>query len=220
MTLPAVASHDLFTVARITNRHQIKMKTMEIDPKHTSENPDLKGFDLEAMNGLGAHSDGSGGGIRNLAWEMQKLREYRERIELLDAFVRKYQLILARLSWDLYESRIHPVKKQGEGKDIGVFVPSIEVCSYAYDKRRGVTAKDIAVLWPDAQWRRSMPRYSCDEDTVRDYTADIDGVLVRITNAERKPKPKPVDTFGACGPLRISPVNASVMARPDGGQNT
>ena len=196
------------------------MKTMEIDPKHTSENPDLKGFDLEAMNGLGAHSDGSGGGIRNLAWEMQKLREYRERIELLDAFVRKYQLILARLSWDLYESRIHPVKKQGEEKDIGVFVPSIEVCSYAYDKRRGVTAKDIAVLWPDAQWRRSMPRYSCDEDTVRDYTADIDGVLVRITNAERKPKPKPVDTFGACGPLRISPVNASVMARPDGGQNT
>jgi hypothetical protein len=96
------------------------------------------------------------------------------------------------------------VKKKGAEKDIGVFVPSIEVCSYAYDKRREVTAKDIAALWPSAQWRRSLPRYSHEEDTVRDYTADVDGVLIRITNAERKPQPKKVDTFGACGPLRIS----------------
>lgn len=175
------------------------MKTTE----YTKENPDLNGFDLEAMADLSAHSDGSGGGIRQLAWEMQKLRELRERIALLDAFVRKYQLILARLSWDLSDTRIHPTKKQGEEKDIGVFVPEIDLSSYAYDKRRDVTAKDIAALWPDAQWRRSMPRYSCDEDTVRDYTADIDGVLVRITNAERKPKPKKVDAFGSCGPVRI-----------------
>lgn len=183
------------------------MKTTD----YTKGNPDLNGFDLEAMADLGAHSDGSGGGIRQLAWEMQKLRKLRERISMLDAFVRRYQLILARLSWDLSDTRIHPTKKQGEEKDIGVFVPEIDLYGSAYDKRRDVTAKDIAALWPDAQWRRSMPRYSCDEDTVRDYTADIDGVLVRITNAERKPKPKKVDAFGSCGPVRISPVNSVLV---------
>lgn len=169
--------------------------------EYTNQNPNLKGFDLEAMAGLGAYSDGSGGGIRQLAWEMGSLSELRERIALLDAFVRKYQLILARLSWGLEATRLHPTKKQGEDKDIGVFVPEIDLCSNAYDKRRDVTAKDIAALWPDAQWRRSMPRYS--EETVRDYTADIEGVLVRITNAERKPTPKKVDAFGPCGPVRI-----------------
>lgn len=188
---------------------------MEIDPQYTTQNLNLKGFDLEAMADLGAHSDGSGGGIRQLAWEMGRLREVRDRLDLLDAFVRKHQLTLARLSWELYDSRIHPVKKQGAEKDIGVFVPSIEVCSYAYDKRREVTAKDIAALWPDAQWRRSLPRYTHEEDAVRDYTADVDGVLIRITNAERKPKPKQVDTFGACGPLRISPVNVKVEGPAD-----
>lgn len=191
------------------------MKTAEpeINPEYTAANPDLKGFDLEAMAELGAHRDGSGGGIRQLAWEMQKLRELRERIALLDAFVRKYQLVLARLSWDLSDTRIHPTKKQGEEKDLGVFVPEIDLCSYAYDKRRDdVTAKDIAALWPDAQWRRSMPRYSHEEDTVRDYTADVDGVLLRITNAERKPKPKKLDSFGPCGSVRIPSVNVQSAA--------
>lgn len=181
------------------------MKTLEpeIEARHTSENPDLKGFDLEAMAELGAFHDGSGGGIRGLAWEMQRLREVRERIDLLDAFVRKYQMILPRLSWSLNETRIHPTKKQGESNDIGVFVPEIEICSYAYNKQREVKAADIAALWPDAQWRRTMPRYSCEEDTTRDYTAEVDGVLLRITNAEKKPKPKKVDAFGPCGPVRI-----------------
>jgi len=78
---------------------------MKSTTEYTKENPDINGFDLEAMAELGAHPDGSGGGIRQLAWEMGKLREVRERIELLDAFVRKYALILARLSWDLHDSQ-------------------------------------------------------------------------------------------------------------------
>lgn len=181
----------------------MKIVEPEIDPRHTHQNPDLKGFDLAAMAGLGAFPDGSGGGIRGLAWEMKMLRELRERIDLLDAFVRKHQILLARLRWSLSHSALHPTKKQGEMKDISVSVPQIEMCGDAYDKRHGVTAMDIAALWPDAQWRRSMPRYSSDEDTVRDYTAEVDGVLIRITNAERKPKPKKVDSFGPCGPVRI-----------------
>jgi hypothetical protein len=176
----------------------------KIDPKHTEANPDLKGFDLAAMAGLGAYHDGSGGGIRNLAWELAKLRELRERIALLDAFVLKHQMLLARLSWSLDDTVIHPTKKQGEEKDIGVFVPQIELCSYAFDKRKHgeVKAHDIAALWPDATWRRSMPRWG-DSETERDYTADVDGVCIRIKNAERKPKPKPVDAFGPCGRVRI-----------------
>lgn len=186
------------------------MKTSETDPEYTKENPDLKDFDLEAMSGLGAFHDGSGGGVRQLAWEMKKLRKLRERIALLDAFVRKHQLVLARLSWSLDDTRIHPTKKQGEEKDIGVFVPEIELCSYAYDSRphKSVTAHDIAALWPEAQWRRSLPAYSSREDTVRDYTADVDGVLLRIKDAERKPEPVKVDRFGPCGPVRIKKVNS------------
>lgn len=201
---------DRRSVRRLVHRcpnHQPNPNMQITEPEYTKENPDLRGFDLDAMADLGAHSDGSGGGIRNLAWEMQKLRELRERISLLDAFVRKHQMLLARLSWTLDDSRLHPTKKQGENKDIGVLVPEIELCCYAFDKRRQVTAQDIAALWPDAQWRRSMPKYESQSDTVRDYTADVDGVSIRIRDAERKPKPKPVDTFGSCGPLRISPVN-------------
>jgi len=191
------------------------MKTSEIDIEYTKENPDLKGFDLDAMEGLAAHQDGSGGGIRQLAWEMAKLRELRERIDLLDAFVRKYQLLLARLSWSLDDTTIHPTKKEGDDKDLAVFVPQIELSPDAYDKRsyREVKAHDVAALWPDATWRRSMPRWG-DSKTERDYTADVDGVLIRIKNAERLPEPKPVDSFGPCGPVRIPRGNADVLAKP------
>jgi hypothetical protein len=178
------------------------MKTTE----YTKENPDLNGFDLDAMADLGAFHDGSGGGIRQIAWEMQKLRELQDRVNLLHAFARKYQQLLARLSWSLDDTVIHPTKKQGDEKDIGVFVPEIALCHYTYDKRK-TEAKEIAALWPDAQWRRSMPRYSHREDSVRDYTTDIDGVLVRINDAEKLPKAKPVDRFGPCGPVRIPRVN-------------
>lgn len=174
-----------------------------MDPILTKANPDLQGFDLDAMADLGAYPDGSGGGIRRLAWEMGKLREVRERLDLLSAFVRKHQLLLARLSWDLDETVIHPTKKQGMDKDIGVFVPQITLYRAAYDKRREVTAHDVAALWPDAMWRRSLPYHSFEKDTSRDFTAEVEGVLLRIPDAERLPKPKKVDRFGPCGPIRI-----------------
>ena len=172
----------------------------EIDPRHTEVNPDLKGFDLEAMAGLGAYPDGSGGGIWCLAWEMGKLRELRERIALLDAFVRKYQLVLARVDWSLDATALHPTKKQGELKDIGVLVPQIELRSGAYDQQRKVKVQDIAGLWPEAKWRRSKPQWT-DCETTRDYTADIDGVSIRIKGAERIQPPRKVDHFPPCGPV-------------------
>lgn len=175
------------------------MKTDDL--KLTAANPDLVGFDLEALAGLGAHYDGSGGGIRQLAWEMERLRELRERMVLLEAFVRKYVLILARLSWGCDATTIHPTKKEGEDKDLGVFVPSVELVSYTYDKR-SVKPVEIAALWPEVEWRRSMPRWG-DSETERDYTADVDGVLIRIRQAETMPRVKPVDRFGPCGRVRI-----------------
>lgn len=164
----------------------------------TQENPDLAGFDLEGMAGLGAYPDGSGGGIRTLAWQMQTLRELRERITLLERFVRKYQLQLARLSWSLDADTVHPSKKE---EDHAILVPQIELTAHTYDRQR-VTAREVAALWPLASWRRSMPRWG-DSTTERDYTADVDGVLIRISSAERLPEQKPVDRFSPCGPVRL-----------------
>lgn len=172
--------------------------TEETNSECPEKNPDLEGFDLEALSGLAAYSDGSGGGIDGIAWEMGRLRELRERIDLLDAFARKHQMLLARLSWNFDATAIHPEDKDLESMP---FVPEIRICSAAYDNRRDVTGRDIAALWSDARWRRSRPRWG--GDTVRDYTADVDGVLVRIEGAERKPKPKKVDRFGPCGPIKL-----------------
>lgn len=175
----------------------------------TEENPLLHGFDLPAITGLAAFPDGSGGGIYQIAWEMRKLRELQDRINLLHLFARKYQQHLARLRWSLDDTVRHPTKKQGEENDIAVFVPEITMNPDAYDSRphKTVTAHHVAALWPDAEWRRSKPHYSHRHDTVRDYTADVDGVLLRITDAECLPEPKPVQRFGPCGPVRILPNN-------------
>lgn len=162
----------------------------------TENNPDLAGFDIANMKELGAHQDASGGGIQQLAWEMRNLRETQERIDRLRAFINKHQMTLARLSWDVDVDALPPVKRE----DI-LFVPEIQLCHYAYDKKR-VTAQDIIKLWPDAEWSRSKPRHLLDDDRTRDYTAEIDGVIVRITDAEKKPKPVVIDNFPPCGRLR------------------
>lgn len=163
----------------------------------TINNPDLSGFNLEDMKDLGAHFDGSGGGIQQLAWEMARLRETHERVNRLLAFIRKHQMILARLSWATDVDTLPPVKRE----DI-LFVPEIKLASYCYDKRK-VTAKDIVALWPDAEWSRSKPKYSSDNDRERDYTAEIDGVVIRITGAEKRPAPITVDPFPSCGLLAV-----------------
>lgn len=164
----------------------------------TSNNPDLAGFDLAALQDLGAFKDGSGGGIQQLAWTRQCLRETQERLDRLQAFIRKYQLTLARLCWDAEVSALPPVKN-----DAVLFVPEIRLAAHSYNKQRAA-ATEIAALWPTAAWRRSMPRYSTDEDRRRDYTAEIDGVIVRIEGAETC-QPVKVDPFAPCGRISILP---------------
>lgn len=175
-------------------------KPEEIDLWLTEKNPDLKGFDLASMAGLGAYQDGSGGGVKCLAWEMQRLRETQERIDRLRAFVAKYPLILARLNWRLDVDALAAEKQPG--KDYRDFVCEVQISCRCYDKRR-VESKEIAALWPEASWRRSMPRFSHESDEVRDYTAEIDGVIVRIERAEVLPPPSRASRFGPCGPVRI-----------------
>lgn len=179
----------------------------QLDCNLTVENPDLRGFDLEAMAGLCAYGDGSGGGINQLAWEKRKMRQVRDRLSLLDCFIMKHQLLLARLNWSVSETAIHPTEKMGEDSDLSVLVPQIDLCSYAYNKNSRATAHEIAALWPEAKWRRSMPQWG-DSETERDYTADIDGVLIRIRGAEKLPKSKPVDRFGGCGFIKINKERA------------
>lgn len=181
------------------------MKTpfTEDELKRLAEAPDLRGFDVAALDQLAAYPDGSGGGVRGIKWEMSKIREERERLDLLEAFIRKYQLTLGALSWSASATRTHPTKKCGQSNDLAVFVPEIELRAHAYNQQRCVTAMDVAKLWPEAQWRRTMPRFEMDAETRRDWTADVDGVLLRIVEAECKPKPKKVDAFPPCGPVHV-----------------
>lgn len=169
----------------------------DTDPEYTDANPDLKGFDLAALAGLGAYYDGSGGGIRTLAWELKRLRETQERIDRLRAFVHQYQVTLARLSWSLNVSTLHPKDTPDRP-----FVCEIEIAGHIYNKQ-AVQASEIAALWPEAAWVRSMPKYGINEGTQRDYTAEVDGVILRITRAEQLPPPVKVNRFGPCGPVRI-----------------
>ncbi len=171
----------------------------------TSSNPDLAGFDLEALTGLAAFPDGSGGGIWQLAWEMQLLRDYEARIALLRAFARKHQCHLARVLWDVEVRSMDPLDKDGP------FVPMIIIEGYQYDRRR-VEASEICSLWPDAKWSRCMPRYHSESDRTRDYTAVVDGVTLRITKAERLPEPVKVDRFAPCGPIKIKTRKGEELA--------
>ena len=72
-----------------------------------------EGFDLDAMAGLCAYGDGSGGGVAQLAWEKAKMRKVRERLSVLDTFILKHQLLLACLNWSSTETAVHPTKKNG-----------------------------------------------------------------------------------------------------------
>ncbi len=168
---------------------------MKIDT--SPNNPDLAGFDLAGMKDLGAYTDGSGGGIWQLAWETMRLRETQERINRLKAFIVKHQLVLARLDWSCDVDSIPPVKSEDR-----LFVCQISLSARAFDKQQKVTAANIIALWPNAQWHRSKPAYYSPEDTERDYTAEIDGVVIRIKGAERRPAPVKIDPFESCGPLR------------------
>ena len=160
----------------------------------TATNPDLKDIDLAKLEVTGAFPDGSGGGILQFAYALQRVRETEERCALLRAFILKHQDILAGLSWRADDTCLPPVKRE----DI-LFVPQIELNGYTH-ARKNCSPLDVAALWPEAEWSRSMPKYCSLEETCRDYTAEVDGVTLRITDAERK-KPVKVDQFPRCGRL-------------------
>ncbi len=168
-----------------------------MDAELTNENPDLANFDLDALAGLSSYPDGSGGGIRTLAWEMKNIREVRARIATLEAFVRKHCLMLGKLNWDLEWDRVPPKERDGV-----LFVPEITLVGNVFNKSYCQPC-DIASLWPDAAWSRALPYCNIDADRVRDYVAEVDGVILRIKRAEVLPPPKKTDRFGPCSRVRI-----------------
>lgn len=168
------------------------------DTELTAENPDLSGIDVAALENTGAYYDGSGGGVRQFAWELKNLREEEERINVLRCFIRKHQQILTRLCWSTDSGRWRG-KDSDECKTL---LPEIEINGRTFDKRP-VDAKEIARQWPKAAWCRAIPYLGISENEERHYLALVDGVMIRITKAEVLPRVKEVSRFGPCGRVKI-----------------
>lgn len=126
------------------------------------------------------YHDGSGKASDQLEWNMQLILERERATQTIRDFIRKHLDTLAGLRWqvDLYEL----------GK------PEIEVDCWCYRGER-TSAEKVALLWPDADWKRVEPSLSIDKETQRDWCAEIDGVLIRIRKAEVFQKVKPVEPW-------------------------
>lgn len=115
---------------------------------------------------IAVYPDGSGNAKKILARNLERLTEESERILLLRDFIRKYQHTLAGLSW---EPSIHY-------REV-----SIDCHLYCGEL---TSAKAVAALFPGLKWEIAEPAYGIDKETVRDWTSELDGVVVRIRKAQ------------------------------------
>lgn len=62
---------------------------------------------------------------------------------------------------------------------VGYLDPEIEL-EPTYCRGEAVGAQEIAQLWPGVKWSREKPKYAFDEDKIRDWVGELDGITLRI----------------------------------------
>jgi hypothetical protein len=142
----------------------------------------------DELKEMATFSDGSGKHWQNMAWAGDALRKHERGIELLRAFIAKYEVLLAGASWSVEISPEPEINLGG---------------SYRYYRGQQVDVKFLARLFPTADWRRVKRKYAStlEDDGIRDWVALVDGVLLRIERAENYAAPKP--TFPKEGRVRL-----------------
>jgi hypothetical protein len=118
------------------------------------------------MNEIAVYPDGSGKASEKLAWALKNLKEREGVINALRAFIDKNHLTLQGLDWD-----------------IAMFDQEIEL-NWHYCCGKPTTATDVARLFRGLKWKRVKTRYGSKNDLTRDWMSQLDGVNIRIKNAE------------------------------------
>jgi hypothetical protein len=128
---------------------------------------------------LAAFPDGSGLASDYLREAMSHLRRYEDHCATLRAFIQRYQARLDGTSWSCDCYYDHPLVRLGTSP-------------FAM-KGEYVTAETMALLWPEAQWKRRKHDYAPPEFVVHDWRSHLDGVDLIIASAESV-RIRPVDT--------------------------
>lgn len=119
------------------------------------------------LNGdVAVYADGSGKSSFYLGIALERLNEREEIVRTVRAFIAKHADTLAGLNWS-----------------VDNFDAEIKLNRHHY-RGSPTTAKAVAKLWPGVEWKRVDPEYGIDKDTKRDWMAKLDGVDLRISDAE------------------------------------
>ncbi len=116
------------------------------------------------------YSDGSGKASDILREALQSIDEYEKNLSIKRLFIEKHKDTLAGLRWWCPHAN----------REVEIWT--------GYYRAKPASAKDIARLWPDAQWTKRQDAFSKEQI---DWVAEIDGITLVIEKAEKLPPPKP-----------------------------
>lgn len=121
---------------------------------------------LDTVPDVAVYYDSSGKAARYVESALEHLAEREAIVSTMRAFIAKWTDTLAGLAWrvDVYDAEIK--------------------IDCQYYRGQPTNAESVALLWPALEWERVEPEFSIDKDTARDWTATVDGVLLRINRAE------------------------------------
>ena len=117
------------------------------------------------------YADGSGSSIEQFKRARDIIKEKKEHIKLVEAFLAKYKYVLSGISFDV---------GMWSRAEISIFCGG-----RVHYRQETLTPKEAVVkLFPSTKWERVKEDYSEDYD----YEAIIDGVVVRFKGAELSPR--------------------------------
>jgi|GEM_PF-6953195 len=126
-------------------------------------------FDLKAIlvNPMNVYSDGSGEARSYISTAMDRIARQEEAARIARAFIQKWEHTLAGMSWDVW----------------GYLEAEIKIHAHSY---RGEYMKDATVVASQfpVKWKREKEKYPREHLLRYDWVAEIDGVILRIGEAE------------------------------------